>query len=178
MTNSAETITAPELVKKLDLNRNTFDAWLKRGKLEDAILLRPGEDGSKSYVFDFQKAMTLIEEIQNLRVSSTKKNQQLEKKEKSNAPTITQSRGIKEAYSAQLAKLDFEERTQKLVNAKEVKRKFFNAARVVRNNLLAIPGRVASEIAGMDDPKQIEILLTDEIINTLEELQNVSISES
>ena len=49
-------------------------------------------------------------------------------------------------YAARLAKLEFEERTGKLLNADEVKVKHFNLARLLRDRIQQIPRKVAPQI--------------------------------
>jgi Rad3-related DNA helicase len=46
----------------------------------------------------------------------------------------------------------------------------FNAARVVRNNLLNIPDRVSALLASMSDAEKIHELLSQEITTALEKL--------
>lgn len=62
------------------------------------------------------------------------------------APDYQTSRAIREAYAARLAKLEFEERTGKLINADEVKVKYFNLARLLRDRIQQIPRKVAPQI--------------------------------
>jgi hypothetical protein len=57
-----------------------------------------------------------------------------------------------------------------LVPIEEVKTEAFNAARVVRNNLLNIPDRVSALLASMSDAEKIHELLSQEITTALEEL--------
>lgn len=90
------------------------------------------------------------------------------------APDYQTSRAIREAYAARLAKLEFEERTGKLLNADEVKVKYFNLARLLRDRIQQIPRKIAPQIvaAVVAQPGQrvVEDLLMDAIREALEEL--------
>lgn len=90
------------------------------------------------------------------------------------APDYQTSRAIREAYAARLAKLEYEERTGKLINADEVTVKHFNLARVLRDRLQQIPRKVAPNIVAavvaQPDQRVVEDLLMDAIREALEEL--------
>jgi len=85
-------------------------------------------------------------------------------------PTYAQSRAVRELYLARLAKIEFEERTGKLVSRDEVTVAAFTKARTVRDNLLNIPDRVAAVLAAETDPVRAHQILTDEIRKALIEL--------
>jgi hypothetical protein len=57
-------------------------------------------------------------------------------------PSYAQSRAVREAYEARLAKLTYEERVKKLINADEVRIAAYNFARMMRDRLLNVPDRV------------------------------------
>lgn len=87
-----------------------------------------------------------------------------------NAPTANQSRAILEAYRARLAKLEYEEKSGKLVDAEKVKAEAYKLARTVRDSMFNIPDRVAAEFAGISTAAEIHMRLTDEIRKALESL--------
>lgn len=84
------------------------------------------------------------------------------------------ARAVRETYSARLAKLEFEERTGKLLNADEVKVKYFNLARLLRDRIQQIPRKVAPQIVAavvaQPDQRVVEDLLMEAIREALEEL--------
>ncbi len=57
-------------------------------------------------------------------------------------PSFAQSRAVREAYEARLAKLTWEERIKKLINADEVRVSTYNFSRMIRDRLLNVPDRV------------------------------------
>lgn len=85
-------------------------------------------------------------------------------------PSYLQSRAIREAYEARLAKLEFEIKTGRLVNADEVKVMAFNVARITRDRMMNIPDRIAPILAAMSDTHEIHELLSAEIRLACEEL--------
>lgn len=86
------------------------------------------------------------------------------------APNYQISRAVRETYNAKLTRLDYEERTGKLLNAEDVAKEAFAVARRVRDRLLNIPSRMASVLASETDSKAIERLLSQELRIALEEL--------
>ncbi len=85
-------------------------------------------------------------------------------------PPLAHSRAIREAYQAKLARLDYEERVGTLVAKEKVRNAAMRKGQIVRDRLLAVPDRVASEIAAMTDPREITELLENEFRHALQEL--------
>ena len=74
-------------------------------------------------------------------------------------------------YRAKLRKLEFETRTGKYLLADEVKVTWYNVARQIRDKLLALPSKLAPQLAALGDMKEIRDLLDTEITVTLRGLQ-------
>ena len=85
------------------------------------------------------------------------------------APNYQISRAVRETYNAKLTRLDYEERTGKLLNAEDVAKEAFALARRVRDRLLNIPSRMASVLASETDSKAIEALLGQELRFAIDE---------
>jgi hypothetical protein len=83
-------------------------------------------------------------------------------------PSITDSKEIQEAYKARIAKLDYEERVGKLVNADQVKVKFANMVTSARNGLMGVPSKAKAKIPTLT-VRDIEVL-EDLIAHALEEV--------
>ena len=75
------------------------------------------------------------------------------------APDYQTSRAIREAYAARLAKLEYEERTAKLISSDEVEMRTFNLARRLRDRMQTLPRRLAAALAAEQDPRVIESYL-------------------
>jgi hypothetical protein len=80
------------------------------------------------------------------------------------------ARAIRENYMARLAKIEFEEKTAKLISRDEVQVAAFTKARTVRDNLLNIPDRLAATLAAETDVDKVHQLMTGEIRKALDEL--------
>lgn len=78
------------------------------------------------------------------------------------------ARAIKENYLALQAKIDYEERTGKLVDAETVSMKQYEMARQIRDSMMAIPSRIAEQLASETDASACAHLLIDEIRQALE----------
>lgn len=87
-----------------------------------------------------------------------------------NAPSYAVSRAVREAYSARLTKLTYEERSKILIDASRVQAEAFRRARDTRDALLAVPGRLAAILAAETDPAVVEARLTEELRIVLEVL--------
>lgn len=85
-------------------------------------------------------------------------------------PSYAQSRAIREAYQAKLAKLEFEERTGKLVDVDTLRIEAFKVHRRVRDSILNIPDRCAPQLATMEDASAIHAYLVEEISRALRQL--------
>ena len=84
--------------------------------------------------------------------------------------TYQKSRANKELFEALLKKLEYEERSGKLVELSKIEVDAFTAARVARDKLLAIPDRVAPILVGITDIHELKEVLRKEIITSLQNL--------
>ena len=82
------------------------------------------------------------------------------------------ARAAREHYLARLAKLEFEEKSAKLIDADKVQREAFEIARRVRDHLLNIPDRISAELVGITDQSTMHTVLTRELNAALQELSN------
>jgi hypothetical protein len=71
---------------------------------------------------------------------------------------------------ARLAKLEFELRSGKLVDADQVRAQIFALGRRLRDAFLGLPDRMAPLIVGQADQAAVHRLLTQEVITCLAEL--------
>lgn len=78
-------------------------------------------------------------------------------------PGFAQSRAIREAYNARLAKLAFEEKTGTLVRTDSVKVAWFNVLRILRDRALNLPDRLSPLLAAEADQKIIRETLDNEL---------------
>lgn len=93
-----------------------------------------------------------------------------EAKENKIAKTLNDSRAVKAMFDANLAKLEYREKSGQLTDVKLVKAAAFKAARVTRDAVLAIPDRIAHELAGETDVHTVHTMLTKALVEALSEL--------
>ena len=97
---------------------------------------------------------------------------------KEESETDNQSRGYaaaraaREHYQARLAKLEYEEKTGKLIDAEKVKRDAFELARTVRDHILNIPDRISAELVGITDQPTMHSVLLRELNTALQGLSD------
>lgn len=78
-------------------------------------------------------------------------------------PSFAQSRAIKEAYNARLAKLAYEEKSGQLVSIDAVKSNWFIALRVLRDRTLNLADRLAPLLAAETDQRRVTEILDKEL---------------
>lgn len=84
--------------------------------------------------------------------------------------TLGDARVKREFYNAELAKLDFETRSGKLVEVEKVNRMAFNIGRQLREAIMNIPARISGTLASEKDPFKVEEFLRVEFTQALEEM--------
>lgn len=95
-----------------------------------------------------------------------------------NVPPYARSRAIREAFAAQMAKLEYQEKAGQLVSVNDVKVQWYNEARRARDALMNVPARIADQIAGLvgevspEKRHAILLLLQQEITVVLGELSD------
>ena len=85
--------------------------------------------------------------------------------------TYAEARAQHERFKSRLAELEVATIEGKLVNADEVKRESFRAARQVRDSLLNLPDRLAAELAAETNQFKVHQRLVKEIRRALEDLK-------
>tara|TARA_R100000329_G_C7557661_1_gene197172 strand:+ start:38 stop:538 length:501 start_codon:yes stop_codon:yes gene_type:complete len=100
----------------------------------------------------------------------------IDQSQKTPMPNLAANRAIKEMYAARLQKLEFEERSKKLVPFDELKLKLSKLHIQVRDNLRTIPDRIAPIVAAETDAAKIHNIITLEIRECLEGLKTIDIS--
>ena len=86
------------------------------------------------------------------------------------ATGYARARAAREVYQAQLAKMELDRQRGTLVRADEVKVGAFNMARKARDQLIAIPERVAAILAATQEPAEVQRILEEEIERVCQEI--------
>jgi len=100
----------------------------------------------------------------------------IDKSQKTPMPSLAANRAIKEMYAARLQKLEFEEKSKKLVTFDELKLQLSKLHLQVRDNLRTIPDRISPIIAAETDSAKIHSIISSEIRECLEGLKTIDIS--
>jgi hypothetical protein len=89
-----------------------------------------------------------------------------------------QERARLDRIRRELAELEFEQRQSRLVDASGVERAAFQFGRILQKNLVDVfPSRVAMEIAGMDDPWQIEQFIRERMRTELAAVSTMQVED-
>ena len=86
------------------------------------------------------------------------------------ASGYAKARAARELYQAQLAKIELDRQRGVLVRADEVRLGAFNMARKARDQLIALPERVAAILAATQDPAEVQRILEEEIERICQEI--------
>ena len=89
-------------------------------------------------------------------------------------PTLAESKTLEAEYKAKLAQIEYEEKSGKLVDADKVKKEAFKVARITRDAMLAIPDRLAAELAGITEPFAIHQKIMAEIRGAISEVSKIT----
>src|SRR3989338_1374870 len=104
--------------------------------------------------------------VQNTDMAKTRKHEP----ETSQSKNYAAARAAREHYQARLAKLEYEEKSGKLIDAEKVKKDAFELARRVRDHILNIPDRISAELVGITDQPTMHSVLLRELNTALQEL--------
>ena len=111
---------------------------------------------------------------QSVPPARARRSQQEEDVDAFGASQYNKARAVREHYQARLAKLEFEEKTGKLIPADEVKVTAFNLFRRYRDHMLNIPDRLAAMLAAETVEATVHALLTTEIRKALNDFADES----
>jgi len=85
--------------------------------------------------------------------------------------SFAQARTAEMVFRARLRKLEFETKSGKFLPSDEVKVKWYTLARQIRDKLLALPAKLAPQLAALSEAREIRDLLDAEIVAILKSLQ-------
>jgi hypothetical protein len=86
--------------------------------------------------------------------------------------SFSAARTLKEQYNAEMKKLDYEERSGKLLRDEDVQKGAFEMYRKTRDSLINIIDRISAQLAAEKKEANIRIILENEIRNALTHIQN------
>jgi len=93
------------------------------------------------------------------------------KREQNDAYTIlAKAKAKRETYLAQIAELEYRQRTGELIPAEEVAAEWERLVMVAKGRLMALPARLAPTLVKLRDMRSVETTIRDEIVAVLREL--------
>jgi hypothetical protein len=93
------------------------------------------------------------------------------KAEQNDAYTIlAKAKAKRETHLAQIAELDYKQRVGELVSASDVTMRWSNHINEAKIALLALPAKLAAELAPISDPAKISEIVRDRVYEILESL--------
>jgi hypothetical protein len=81
----------------------------------------------------------------------------------SGGPTLAEAKRARAVYQAERERLAVMREKGELVPAQAVRDRWFEHGRAIRDNLMSIPDRIASQLASTNDPRETYNLLRQEI---------------
>jgi hypothetical protein len=86
--------------------------------------------------------------------------------------SLAEAKRARAVYQAERERLDLMRVKGELILASDVRNRWYESGRTIRDNMLGIPARIASQLAACNDTREVSRLLTQEITQVLEALAN------
>ena len=169
----SEIISFAQLARLKNVSKAAVAKAVKSGRIADAIVNRNGKPAVNQ-----ELALQLWEQNtdqglakQHLSIT-TQTREELKKKVQAlpddAIPEYNVSRGRKEHYLAELAKIQVAQQKKELVSAKEVEKASFELSVGIRESFLTLPDRVSNLFASETDAAAIDAVMRQEIHACLE----------
>jgi hypothetical protein len=179
------------LAKRLGINKTTLSLLIKKGVFEGTFTKTDG-----AYLFDIEAAVQKAKDSSDPRQRGFK-NKVLNHTTESSPITdhedtdtiikhpksddfkvlsFNEARTIKEQYTAEMKKMDYEERAGNLLREEDVTKGAFEMYRQARDSLLNIVDRISSQLSVENDEFKIRLILETEIKNAINHIR-VSLNE-
>lgn len=175
MAKQADLITFAELARRLKISRSMVSKAKNRGVFNGALILVPGK---KFPMLDAKKALKLYNSQHN--AALRKEFQTPQRKEKggngavkdSDGKTLVAAKSDVERLKAAKLKFEQEQRQGLWLDKAKVTDQAFKAARLMRDNLLNIPSRIAALVSAESDQHNCYQIIHQEIKVVLDEYVN------
>lgn len=179
---SEQAITQNAYAKRRGVTHRAVQKAIESGRLNKALV----RNGAKTLILptvadqewaqntDTRKPSNTVQPYAAQMAPAPAAQQQAAEPSIPSGPSMAQSRAIREAYQARLAKLEYEERSGKLISADEVRLAAFKAARDARNALLAIPDGIAAQLAATTTTFECHRIVLEEVTRVCNELAKAS----
>lgn len=177
-------LTAPQYAERIGRTRQYITKLVRTGKISKKSLKK----GSKKILINPDLADSdLVDNLSHVNKKKSKAETQNgnKRKQKTVPPaeieaktktagtkgmSLADAQKLQAQYKAALLKLEYEEKSGKLVQVEDVEKDAFDMARIVRDAILNIPDRISAELASEKDPHIVSQKLTEELTSALEDL--------
>jgi hypothetical protein len=162
-------ITFAELAKLKNVSRAAVTKKKKSGILDEAIVNHNGRDlVNKEMAMDLWNKNTDPAKLAIPAPTKKELKKQVAKLSDDEIPDYNVSRGRKEHYLAELAKIQVAQQKKELISAKEVEKASFELSVGIREAFLTLPDRVSNLFASETDAAAIDAVMRQEIHACLE----------
>jgi hypothetical protein len=179
------------LAKRLGIDKSTLSLLVKKGVFEGTFTKTNG-----AYLFDIEAAAKKAKDSSDPRHRGFKNKvlnpttepspiiDQVIIETTTESPgtddfkvlSFNEARTVKEQYTAEMKKMDYEERSGNLLREEDVKKGAFEMYRQARDSLLNIVDRISSQLSVETDEFKIRLILETEIKNAINHIR-VSLNE-
>lgn len=164
-------VTLTKAAEKRGVSKQAISKQVARLVAEGLLETRAGRGGTKLVnIVAYERLIAAETDPAQALRNSTAPVQPPTDEPDDGSPVYSTSRAQREAYQAEGARLDLEERLGRIVNADEIERRTVEAFRRTRDRLLGMPAQMAPALAAAGDERAIRMLLTAEIRKVLEGL--------
>lgn len=173
MIHRPDLMTKSEYARHRKVNFETVSRAIKNGKINSITI-----DG-REYIDHTEADALWAERSEEWRVEKEREQKEQKLQQAMSDPeeikgpkkgTYQEWRTQKEAMNAALAKLELDERSGNLVNARDVSQTVFQANRMVRDAFMSWPDRVCGQLCSITDPNEMHSFITAEFTKILENL--------
>ena len=160
-----EFVTQAELARVLNVSHQRIYALTKKG-----ILPR-----RKDKKYDLEKCLEIAQNFRSLNknvniISETPKNGKSTPPKDFKDIDISEARRIYEVYRGKLAELEYNETQRQLVPIADVIEFCQKIITITKTRILNIPSKIAPELIGIENPREIKAALETELHEALKEL--------
>lgn len=175
MASGQELLSQTEFAELIGKSQPMVHKYIRQGKIPKACIVQDGKY-KKIKVAPAIKALNLNLDPGRRQPAtpniSQDKNSVVDKSGLGKGLSFAEAQRLDKIYSAALKKLDHDEKSGKLVDSETIQATAFRLARTVRDAIMNIPDRISSMLAAESDPIACSKILTDELVQALDELSS------
>lgn len=149
-------VTQAGLARRLQVSKSTINRAVQKGRI---MLNAEGKVDLESALKAFEDTKDRTQDRRPPPVTPTRE-----------GVTFAELQSRKLALQCALLKQEHDRESGKLVEVEEVQKVAFETARTARDLLLAVPDRIAPIVAGIDNPFEVNRIISEELRNVCEQI--------